>query len=96
MEEEKEEQKEEVKEESKEDRKIEKVNDMKKLIDQFLNQKRMKALNEIFTFYSKQHIGSGSKSTFDELGNIWSSLSLGEFMKFWNDFRLPIEKYIQK
>lgn len=57
------------KEETKEERKIEKLNDMKKLIDEFLTHKRMKALMEIFTFYSKQHIGAGSKSTFDELGN---------------------------
>ena len=56
----------------------------------------MKALMEIFNFYSKQHIGGGPKSTFEDIHNNSTSLNLGEFMKFWTDFKFPIEKYIQK
>ena len=65
-----------------ETKKEEKMKDLKGQIDDFLTAKRLKALKEIFHFYSKQHVGAGPKSTFEDLHNNSSSLNLGEFMKF--------------
>ena len=34
--------------------------------------------------------------SFDDIKNKVNSLGMGEFMKFWNDFKVPVEKYLLK
>ena len=51
---------------------------------------RRRGLQEIFNFYSRQHIPQGRK--FEELEEAMSQIDLGEFMKFCKDFEIPLPK----
>ncbi len=55
---------------------------------------RVKALVEIFHFYSQQHMHTG-KSTFDKIRVDFTNLNIGEFMKFCNEFKIPIRREIK-
>mmetsp|Transcript_43234 Transcript_43234/g.41586 ORF Transcript_43234/g.41586 Transcript_43234/m.41586 type:complete len:236 (-) Transcript_43234:348-1055(-) len=60
-------------------------NEDKDLMDQ-----RMKGLDEIFHFYSRQHIPQNKQ--FDDLKESMNEVDLGEFMKFCSDFSIPLLK----
>jgi hypothetical protein len=47
-------------------------------------------MQEIFGFYSRQHIPQGRK--FEEMQESMNEIDLGEFMKFCKDFQIPLHK----
>ncbi|CDW72863.1 UNKNOWN [Stylonychia lemnae] len=51
---------------------------------------RKKGLQEIFNFYSRQHIPQNKQ--FDDLKEIMNEVNLGEFYSFCRDFKIPITK----
>jgi len=53
--------------------------------------KRRKALEEIFVFYSRQHMMVGRLPTFGDINRQINRMFLGEFFKFINDFQLNID-----
>lgn len=59
-----------------------------------INELRRRGLQEIFNFYSRQHIPLNRK--FEELQEKMSEIDLGEFMKFCKDFEIPLPKAKQQ
>ena len=59
-------------------------------MEQDLYDLRMRGLQEIFHFYSRQHIGLNKD--FDDLKEIMNEIGLGEFTKFCADFSIPLQK----
>ncbi|TNV86710.1 hypothetical protein FGO68_gene11624 [Halteria grandinella] len=55
-----------------------------------VNELRKRGLQEIFDFYSRQHIPQNRK--FDELMESMTEIDLGEYMKFCKDFQIPLTK----
>lgn len=55
-----------------------------------IHELRRRGLDDIFKFYSRQHIPVNRK--FDELLENMSEIDLGEFMKFCKDFEIPLTK----
>jgi hypothetical protein len=56
-------------------------------------EKRELAIKEIFNFYSSQNfVLENKKSTFDKIQNKTGHLSLNEYCRFCNDFRIPLTK----
>ena len=55
-----------------------------------ISELRRRGLQEIFNFYSRQHIPQNRK--FEELEEAMSQIDLGEFMKFCKDFEIPLPK----
>ncbi len=55
-----------------------------------IHELRRRGIQEIFNFYSRQHIPQGRK--FEELEEAMSQIDLGEFMKFCKDFDIPLPK----
>ena len=51
-------------------------------------------MQEIFGFYSRQHIPQGRK--FEEMQESMNEIDLGEFMKFCKDFQIPLHKTKQQ
>ena len=47
-----------------------------------LNKTREKGLNEIFSFYCKQHVLKGRKMTFDDMASKNGTMNLAEYLKF--------------
>jgi len=47
-------------------------------------------MNEIFHFYSRQHIPKNRQ--FDDLKEIMNQVDLGEYTKFCKDFDIPLTK----
>jgi hypothetical protein len=56
--------------------------------------KRMKAMNEIFRFYAKQNLPNGLP--FDKLEESKNQLDTVEFMKFCKDFKIYLQKPVRK
>lgn len=50
----------------------------------------MKGLQDIFAFYSKQHIPSNRE--FDDLKEIMNEVDLGEYTKFFIDFNIQLTR----
>jgi hypothetical protein len=65
------------------------------IIHKLNQEKRNKALKEIFDFYSRQQMMIGKKATFDQIKNEVSNMNLGEYMGFCNDFDLMISKEVR-
>ena len=57
-----------------------------------LEDKRNRGIKEIFEFYSRQHLMIGRKATFEQIEYELSNMNMGEFMKFWKDFYIPLSK----
>jgi hypothetical protein len=55
-----------------------------------INEMRKRGIQEIFNFYSRQHIPQGRK--FEEMQESMSEVDLGEFMRFCKDFEIPLHK----
>jgi hypothetical protein len=56
-------------------------------------EKRELAIKEIFNYYSSQNfVLENKKSTFDKIQNKTGHLSLNEYCRFCNDFRIPLTK----
>jgi len=60
-------------------------------IQQNPKEKRIKSLEEIFTFYTKQCSVATSKKTFEDVKSETSALNIGYFLKFVKDFGINIE-----
>ncbi len=56
-----------------------------------VEQLRDNGLKEIFYFYCKQQYMPGRKPTFDQLYTFSCNMTIGEFMKFCKDFRVPLK-----
>lgn len=54
---------------------------------------RVKALVEIFNFYTHQHIKTG-KVTFESIKHSSEFLDSGEFMKFCTEFKIPVKREV--
>jgi len=53
----------------------------------------MSNLKIIYKFYACMHIPiENKKETFDDIANINSKMNLGEFLKFCQNFEIPITK----
>jgi hypothetical protein len=50
------------------------------VVDKKKEEKRMKILQELFYFYSKQQLGVGKSSTFDKIEHKSNTLNLGQFL----------------
>lgn len=55
-----------------------------------INDLRRRGMQEIFHFYSRQHIPQNRQ--FDDLKEIMNEVDLGEYMKFCKDFEIPLSK----
>ena len=59
------------------------------------SKKRIKALQEIFDFYSKQQLGVGKPETFDKIKRHFKSVNLGKFSVILKDFRMKIDNLVR-
>ncbi|CAI2368309.1 unnamed protein product [Moneuplotes crassus] len=57
-----------------------------------IEDRRKKAVKEIFDFYTRQHLMIGKKATFEEIQYEMSNMNMGEFLKFCKDFQFPVSK----
>ena len=57
-----------------------------------LEDKQNRGIKEIFDFYTRQHLMIGRKATFEQIEYELSNMNMGEFMKFWKDFSIPLSK----
>ena len=48
----------------------------------------MKTLKSIFDFYSRQHLNIGKNATFEKIEKQLERLTLGEYLKLVNDFKI--------
>jgi hypothetical protein len=55
-----------------------------------IHELRRRGMQEIFHFYSRQHIPQNRQ--FDDLKEIMNEVDLGEYMKFCKDFEVPLSK----
>ena len=49
---------------------------------------------EIFQFYSCQHRFGGGLSTFEEIKQNYDHLNISEFMKFCQEFNIPVKREV--
>ena len=66
------------------------LTDLEKQKSLTLGDSRQKALAEIFSFYSKQHISQGSH--FDDIKETMQEINLGDFSIFCKDFGIQLPK----
>lgn len=59
------------------------------------SKKRIKALQEIFDFYSKQQLGVGRPETFDKIQRHFKSVNIGKFSVILKDFRMKMDKLVR-
>ncbi len=62
----------------------------RKIVD--IQKLKERGLNEIFNFYSKQHVMQGHKMTFDQIGKESTKLTLGDYIKLCSDFGITVPK----
>jgi len=67
-------------------------NDKRAEAQKVIDERRAKGLDEIFTFYAKQHALLGKKPTFEEIEHNNKTVNMGEFMKFCKDFDINLSK----
>ena len=53
-----------------------------------------KGISEIFAFYAKQNLTHGKFSTFETMDHQTSTLNLAPFIKFCQDFQIPLPKQV--
>jgi len=56
-------------------------------------EKRMKALRDIFDFYSKQQLNAGKAPTFDRIEKQFSSINLGKLSVIIKNFQMKIDQF---
>ena len=56
-----------------------------------LEERRDKAIKEIFYFYAKQQYMVGNKPTFDQIEGTINTIYIGSFLKFCKDFSIPLK-----
>ena len=61
-----------------------------------LKERRTKALDEIYHFYTKQCALAHVRKTFDAVQNEMNAMALGYLLKFIKDFAIPIELKVLK
>lgn len=54
--------------------------------------KREKGIQDIFKFYSRQHVLKGRKMNFEDIKKEGDTMNQGEFFKFCVDFNIPLSK----
>jgi len=57
-------------------------------------EKRMKALRDIFDFYSKQQLNAGKAPTFDRIEKQFSSINLGKLSVIIKNFQMKIDQFV--
>lgn len=62
----------------------------KKAVDESIEERREKALQDIFTFYAKQHIPPGLP--FEELEETLKTIQVGELLVFCKDFKVDVPR----
>lgn len=60
------------------------------------DEKRIKALREIFDFYSKQQLAGGKPGTFDRLERQFNTLNLGKFSVILKNYKIKIDHMVRK
>ena len=60
-----------------------------------VEQKRWKALREIFEFYAKQQLNAAKSMTFDKLGKQYNSMNLGKFSVMLKHFRIKYDNLVK-
>ena len=58
-------------------------------------ERRMKALKEIFDFYSKQQLNGGKAATFDRIGKQFNSINIGKFSVIIKNFQMKIDQLVR-
>ena len=61
-------------------------------IELIKDKKRIKSLQEIFSFYTSQRKLLGKSPTFDSIQNTICNMDVSEFLKFCNEFKISLNK----
>ena len=57
-------------------------------------ERRKKAINEIFYFYTKQHVISNTKKSFEGVNQELNQLTVAYFLKLLKDFLIPLDQKV--